>query len=211
MRKLILKMSMSLDGFVGGPNGEVDWIFPSMDAGATLWTLESVWLAGLHVMGSASFHDMAGFWPYSSEPFAAPMNAIPKLVFTKKGLAAAELTQAFENASAARKEQARKLSHGEVQANLETWENPIVATDLVGEIARRKQEGGRDLVAHGGASFARSLVELGLVDEYRLLSHPVVLGRGLPLFSVLSERRALKLLSSTTFPSGAVARIFQPG
>ena len=138
MRKLILKMSMSLDGFVGGPNGEVDWIFPSMDKGATLWTLESVWMAGFHVMGRKTFHDMAAFWPYSSEPFAAPMNAIPKLVFTRQELGTAERTKAFETASAARKEE-RKLSDAEVKANLETWKDPVVATDLAGEIERRKK------------------------------------------------------------------------
>lgn len=209
MRKLILKMSMSLDGLVGGPNGEVDWIFPSMDKGATLWTLESIRLAGFHVMGRKTFHDMAAFWPYSSEPFAAPMNAIPKLVFTKQELRAGELTKAFETASAARK-QGRKLSDDEVSANLESWKDPIVATDLVAEIARRKKEDGNDLVAHGGASFAQSLVKLGLVDEYRLLIHPVVLGRGLPLFSALSERTR-PLLSSTAFPSGAVAHVYLPG
>ena len=206
MSKLILKMSMSLDGFVGGPNGEVDWIFPSMDRGATLWTLECVWLARFHVMGRKTFHDMAAFWPYSNEPFAAPMNAIPKLVFTKNGLADAALTKAFETASTARKEQG-KLSHEQVQANLESWKKPELATDLVAEITRRKSEGGKDLVAHGGATFAQSLVQLGLVDEYRLLIHPVVLGRGLPLFSILSERKQLTLLSSTAFPSGAVAQI----
>ncbi len=210
MRKLILKMSMSLDGFVGGPNGEVDWIFPSMDKGATLWTLESVWMAGFHVMGRKTFHDMAAFWPYSSEPFAAPMNAIPKLVFTRQELGTAERTKAFETASAARKEE-RKLSDAEVKANLETWKDPVVATDLAGEIERRKKEQGKDLVAHGGASFARSLIKLGLIDEYRLLIHPVVLGRGLPLFSVFSEKKPLKLISSTMFPSGAVANVYLPG
>ena len=198
---------MSLDGFVGGPNGEVDWIFPSMDEGATQWTLESVWLAGLHVMGSKSFHDMASYWPYSSEPFAAPMNAIPKLVFSKEALGVPKHTKGFEAANAARKEE-RKLSDDEVKANLETWNNPLVGHDLAADIARLKKEDGKNLVAHGGASFAQSLIKLGLVDEYRLLSHPVVLGRGLPLFSVLPEKKRLKLLSSTTFPSGAVARIF---
>jgi dihydrofolate reductase len=163
-------------------------------------------------MGRKTFHDMAAFWPHSSEPFAAPMNAIPKLVFTKNGLGlgAAELTKAFESASTARKKE-RELSEDEVKANFESWKDPVVATDLTGEIERRKKENGKDLVAHGGASFAQSLVKLGLVDEYRLLVHPVVLGRGLPLFSALSERRPLTQLSSTTFPSGAVAHVYVPG
>ena len=63
MRKLILKMSMSVDGFVGGSKSEVDWIFSSMDEGAVDWTMKSIWQAGLHIMGSRTFHDMASYWP----------------------------------------------------------------------------------------------------------------------------------------------------
>jgi dihydrofolate reductase len=124
------------------------------------------------------------------------MNAIPKLVFTNEALGAAKLTKAFDTASAERKDK-RTLSDKEVKANLETWKSPSVATDLVREIEQRKRDDGRDLVAHGGASFAQSLAKIGLVDEYRFLVHPVVLGRGLTLFSVVSDRMPLTLLSST--------------
>ncbi|HMC21234.1 MAG TPA: dihydrofolate reductase family protein [Thermoanaerobaculia bacterium] len=65
-------------------------------------------------------------------------------------------------------------------------------------------------MAHGGASFARSLVKLGLIDEYRLLVHPVALGRGLLLFSKASKPINLRLLSSTSFASGTVANVYQP-
>src|SRR5882762_6043023 len=85
-RKLILKMSVSVDGFVGGPNGEIDWIFKSMDDKAAAWTLDKIWQAGVHIMGSRTFYDMAAYWPYSTEPFAAPMNEIPKMVFSKKAV-----------------------------------------------------------------------------------------------------------------------------
>jgi dihydrofolate reductase len=83
MRKLILKMSMSVDGFVGGTKSDVDWIFATMDEGAVDWTMKSVWQAGVHIMGSRTFHDMASYWPFSSEVYAAPMNEIPKVVFSK--------------------------------------------------------------------------------------------------------------------------------
>jgi dihydrofolate reductase len=82
MRKLILKMSVSLDGFVGGSNEEIDWIFPRMDEGAIEWTLESIWSAGAHLMGSRTFHDMKAYWPTPTDPFAAAMNEIPKIVFS---------------------------------------------------------------------------------------------------------------------------------
>ena len=70
-----------------------------------------------------------------------------------------------------------------------------------------KQQPGKAILAHGGAGFARSLVESGLIDEYRLLIHPVVLGRGLPLYSGLTNARDLKLLSTTVFVTGAIAHV----
>ncbi len=61
MRKLILKMSMSTDGFVGSPNGEIDWIFRSDDPGATSWTLDALGQAGVHIMGRRTFYDMVSY------------------------------------------------------------------------------------------------------------------------------------------------------
>ena len=166
MRNLILKMSVSVDGFVGGPNGELDWIFRSLDKDATAWTMENVWRAGVHIMGSRTFRDMAAHWPFSAEVFAAPMNEIPKVVFS---------TSKFVNPAGSTPAEA-------------TWAAARVARgDLAGEIGRLKQEPGKEIMAHGGAGFARSLVRLGLVDEYRLLIHPVALGSGLGLFSSLAR------------------------
>jgi len=85
MRKLILKMSISIDGFVCGPNGEIDWIFKTTDDGAAGWIMDILANAGVHIMGSRTYQDMAAYWPSSTEPFAAPMNDIPKVIFTKKG------------------------------------------------------------------------------------------------------------------------------
>jgi dihydrofolate reductase len=86
----------------------------------------------------------------------------------------------------------------------------IASGDLKEEIIRLKQQPGKDILAHGGASFARSLASLGLVDEYKLLVHPVALGKGLPLFSALPKPLDLKLVSSTPFKGGAIAHIYQP-
>ena len=69
---------------------------------------------------------------------------------------------------------------------------------------------GKPIIAHGGASFARSLIAQGLVDQYDLLVHPVALGKGLPVFSGLAVPRPLKLMSSRAFPAGSVAQIYRP-
>lgn len=179
MRKLVLKMSVSLDGFVCGPNGEIDWLFDSIDEGASAWLVDTLWQAGVHLMGSTTYRDMAAYWPQSNDVYAAPMNEIPKFVF----------------------------SHTMTEA---AWsDSHIVDGDLASEIARLKQLPGRDMLAHGGVRFARSLVRLSLVDEYRLLVHPIALGKGRALFGELEAPLPLKLIQAIPFEGGAVAKVFR--
>ena len=87
MRKLMMKMSISVDGFVADPNGKNDWVFRSSDETSRSWSVAQSWDAGLIIMGRKSFEKMAPYWPTATGPFAAPMNEIPKGVFTKKGFA----------------------------------------------------------------------------------------------------------------------------
>ena len=210
MRKLILKMSLSADGFVGGPNGEIDWIFRSGNDETTAWNMKTLSQAGVHIMGSRTFHDMASYWPTSDEPFAAPMNEIPKIVFTRKGTienSTDELTNAMKDA--------RVNSEGlfntadTISLHASTWTHATVATgDLATEITKLKQQIGKPILAHGGAGFAQSLIGAGLVDEYRLLIQPVILGKGLPLFSTVDVPFDLKLECSTVFKTGAIANVY---
>ena len=212
MRKLILKMSMSLDAFVAGPNGELDWIFDTADADSTAWTVENISHAGLHIMGSKTFNDMAAFWPRSTEPFAPPMNDIPKGVFTKKGFSGADparLTKAA--ADAIKNRDAKGLSTSAAPAGADSWARPRVFDgDLATEIRRLKQENGAEIIAHGGAGFAQSLVATGLIDEFRLMVHPVALGKGLSLFGRLSQQIRLRLVDIKSFPAGSAAHIYLP-
>lgn len=191
MRKLILKMAVSLDGFVSGPNGEADWIGRSGGHDALEWLVDTLWQAGLHIMGSRSYHAMAAFYPTSTAVFAPPMNDIPKMVFTRKGL---------------------DISAGAATTPADgSWSSPFVASgDLADEVARLKAQPGRDIMAHGGADFAQELVAHGLIDEYRLMVHPVALGKGLALFSKLRDPVDLQLVSSRTFRSGAMANVYRP-
>ncbi len=180
MRKLILQMQYSLDGFISGPNGEVEWAFPGIDTELTEWIVQKLWQAGAHLMGSVTYHDMADYWPSSTEPYAAPMNQIPKIVFS------GSLREA-------------------------NWrETRIVSGDLLKEIAQLKQEPGGDMLAHGGARFAQSLVRTGLIDEYRLIDHPVALGSGQRLFPDSIAPIRLKLVDMTPFKTGAIAKVFRP-
>jgi dihydrofolate reductase len=211
MKKLILKMSLSLDGFVGGPKGELNWLFAGgLSADATQWTLDRVSNASLHLMGRRTYHDMAAWWPTSKEVFAAPMNQIPKAVFSRRSV-----TKTNQQSTTAALRAARAAGRGTRGAKpseviRDSWLHPQICTgNLATEIKRLKQGNGQPLMAHGGAGFARSLIKTGLIDEYWLLIHPVALGRGLPIFSDLAKPRRLQLVKSIPFKSGAVGLIYR--
>lgn len=197
MRELVLKMTMSVDGFVSDLEGRNGWMFGT-DQEAKAWSVEFLWGAGLHIMGSRTFKGMAAWWPTSTDQFAAPMNQIPKAVFSRQGPAI--LAAADGEAGTAK----------QLQPGAESWTEAQVASgDLAEEIARLKAQEGEPIVAHGGASFARSLVAQGLVDRFALLVAPMALGKGLPLFSELAAPVALELVSSRAFPGGAVAQVYR--
>ena len=210
MRDLILKMSMSIDGFVSDLDGGNKWMFGA-DQEAKAWSVETLWNASLHIMGSRSFHDMAAWWPTSTDQFAPPMNQIPKAVFSKQGPAVLKAVAASINELRETRVQAGDNQTGPLQPGAESWAEAYVASgDLADEITKLKGMEGKRIVAHGGAAFARSLIAQNLVDEYVLLVYPIVLGKGVPIFSDLPAPRSLELVSSRTFPLGAVAQIYRP-
>lgn len=185
-----MKMSISIDGFVADPNGAADWIFKNSDEQSKAWAVEQSWDAGLIIMGRKSFEVMAPYWPTSTDAFAAPMNEIPKAVFTKKGFKG--IDPGHEQSAAAASWAGARVFDG----------------DLAGEIRELKAGEGKPISAIGGAGFMRSLIATGLVDEYRLAIHPVVLGAGLPIFDGLAKPFYLKLVNVKVFPGGIVAHTY---
>src|SRR5262245_55068713 len=174
---------------------------------ATAWIVEHVWKAGHHITGSRTFQDMAAYRPFSTQPYAPPMNAIPK-VFSRRGVAAGA-TRALEDATRNQMERGEGTAWAPA-ALVEEWaRSRVAAGELAAEIAALKREPGNEILAHHGAQFARSLVRSGLVDEYRLLVHPVVLGRGLPLFSKLPKPLDLTL-SARRHSRPEIAQIYRP-
>jgi dihydrofolate reductase len=182
MRRLVLQMGMSLDGLVARPgrHGAGGWGLPPEDP--ALKERKLAWLrdTGLHVMGRVTYEEMAGFWPTSDDAYAAPMNDIPKIVFSGT----------LERA--------------------EWPDSRIARGDLAEEIAELKREPGKDMIAWGGAAFAQSLTRLGLVDEYRLVLQPVALGDGLPLFKGLAAPLRLELVDAQTYNTGAALHVYRP-
>lgn len=212
-RKLVLRMSVSLDGFVAGPNDEVDWIFRTSGDDLMEWVASTLRDAGAHAMGNRTYYDMAAFWPFSESPLAQAMNDIPKVVFSRKGIKDGTQVDETTRALAAARADDIGARHGvtPTAAVLQSWAEPTVARgDLAEEVLRLKEQPGNFILAHGGALFAQSLVASGLIDEYRLAIHPVVLGQGRSLFSNLRSPVDLRLMSATPFSIGVVAAVYQP-
>jgi len=194
-KELILKMSVSIDGFVGGPNGEMDWFFPTMSEAGRQRLVEMFDGVGLHAMGHKTYLGMASFWPTATNPIARPMNEIPKAVFSRSGVISAPNLK----------------DSGADPAVLDSWLNPIVGgKDLVADIQRLKAEDGKPILAHGGAAFATSLIAAGLVDVFHLVVHPVALGRGLSIFAGLEKPVNLKLENVWQSDTGVVAKTYRP-
>jgi dihydrofolate reductase len=184
MTKLVLMMGCSLDGYVAvpsdgglapvlepdeGPDG-----IPAEDPELRQAKLDWAWQGGAHLMGRVTYEEMASFWPTSTADYAAPMNEIPKVVFSKT----------LERA--------------------DWPESRIGRGDLAEEIAKLKDEFDKDLIAWGGASFAQSLAREGLIDEYRLVTHAVAVAGGAPLFKDLPKPQRLEFVETKSFDRAVV-------
>ena len=181
MRKLSLQQLVSLDGHILEEDTEF-WRWwraqPDDDDEQDEYLVATLRRAGTHIMGRVTYEAMAAHWPTSPAPVAPVMNDIPKVVFSTT----------LESAD---------------------WpESRIARGDTVEEIARLKAEPGGDIVAHGGVRFVQSLVQLGVVDEYRLYVYPIATGAGSSLFANLEGLQPLRLVSNTPFPSGLVELVY---
>ena len=178
MRKVLWQMMMSLDGMMEGPNRELDWHVTDEEFGQ--YVAEMGKSIDTFLFGRVTYQMMAQYWPSSTEPEAAMMNDLPKLVFS------------------------RTLEKVE-------WKNSrLVKGNIAQEIAKLKQQPGKDIALIGSTDLATTFIRLGLIDEYRIFLNPVVLGRGNPMFKNLKDRVGLKLVKAQPFRSGNVLLIYQP-
>jgi dihydrofolate reductase len=190
MRKVIFKVETSLDGFIAGPNGEMDWAFPHVRTKENWQHVQDILdKVDTVLMSRVVYQEFKNYWPAvahnpdsseSDKEFSKWLDKIPKIVFSK------------------------------TLENLE-WENArLVRGDVGMEIAILKQQQGKHLMMWGGAKFPQVLMQLGLIDEYWINVHPVALGRGKALFDGIEKRIPLKLLKSRAFESGVVGHCYQP-
>ncbi len=185
MRKIILFMHVSLDGFVAGPKGETDWMHHDTEAQAYVQRLHGRTDAAL--FGRVTYKEMASYWP---------------TVLSNPASSQDDRNHAEWQKTAQKVVVSKTLKHAD-------WENTrIINGNLADEIDKLKGETGKDIWLMGSPTLAQSLIALDLIDEYLLNISPVILGRGKSLFANLNHQINLELVESHAYKSGAVNLVY---
>jgi dihydrofolate reductase len=182
MRKLKLQVQMTVDGFVAGPEGQLDWMTRNLDEGVIGRIVQITDSSDTILLGRKLTPGFINYWeavqPQSPEyVFARKMVDTPKVVFSKT------LTR------------------------VEGKNARVESGDLVQAVTQLKEQRGKDIVVYGGATFVSALIEHDLIDELNIFVNPVVIGRGMRIFK---DRKALRLTGSTAYSSGVVVNTYQP-
>ena len=188
MRKIVLTEWVSLDGYTSGPNNDMSFVGESFNDEMGKYEDDIVSTGDTLILGRVTYESFAGSWPYvpdapdrseGEKAYARKLNAMKKIVFSKT-------------------------------LNSADWSGSTLLRDInADEVAKWKSEPGKDMLIYGSASVVQQLTNLGLIDEYQILVHPVVLGGGKALFKDIQQKQPLKLVSSTPFSSGVVLLTYQ--
>ncbi|MVX66161.1 dihydrofolate reductase [Clostridium chromiireducens] len=179
-RRIILDLAVTLDGFIEGPNGEVDWCIMEPDMGfinflnnidTILYGRKSYELWGQYVPENETSDAEKEIWML--------VHSKKKYVFSKN------TTNEYPGAN-------------------------LIRYNIVEEIKKIKNEPGKDIWLYGGASLITTFLNLDLIDEFRLSIHPVILGDGKPMFIDIKQRLSLKLIDTKKFSSGVVQLCYEP-
>jgi dihydrofolate reductase len=183
MRKIILFNMMTLDGFFEGTNHTLDW--HNVDAEFNEFADEQLNSVDTLIFGRKTYDLMVSYWTtpaaLTNDPVIAnQMNSKSKIVFSKA------MTRA-------------------------EWNNTrLITANIKVEIEKLKQQSGKDLMILGSADLASTFRQLDLIDEYRVMINPIILGQGTPLFKPTTERLNLNLIKTKTFNSGNVLLYYEP-
>ena len=184
MARISTYTTVSIDGFFADSQGDMTWAHKSDPEWQTYVTQNAGSGGGL-MFGRTTYELMIGYWPTPQAAERTPavaerMNALPKVVFSRT------LHQA-------------------------SWRNTtLFADDLVGNVKRLKDQPGPDFVILGSGSLVAQLTEAGLIDEFKIVLSPIVLGRGQTLFEGVSRKTPIKLVDWRTFGNGNVVLTYEP-
>lgn len=183
MRKVILFNLTSLDGYFEGPDRDINW--HNVDEEFNEFAIQQTGEFGALLFGRVTYELMASYWPTEAakrdDPLIAElMNSLPKIVFS------------------------RTLQKVE-------WEHTrLVKRNFIEIVSELKNEDGKDVAIFGSSDLAVTLMEHGLIDEFRVMINPVVLGNGKPLFQGIKSKLDLRLIKTRTFKSGNILLYYEP-
>jgi dihydrofolate reductase len=185
MRKLIVTEFVTVDGVMEAPGGEpthphTGWVFDFIGDEQLEFKLQEVLEADVHLIGRVTYESFAGAWPERQGEFADKMNSMPKYVVT--------------------------TTRDELE-----WNNSIpIKGDVAEEVTKLKQQDGGPILVAGSRTLVHTLIEHDLIDEYRLMVFPVVLGSGKRLFPESPDKTTLELVDTKTFDTGVQVHTYRP-
>jgi dihydrofolate reductase len=176
MRKLKLQVQMTVDGFIAGPNGEMDWMEWNWDDEIKQYVADLTEPVDCIILGRKLAEGFIPHWAnVAANPDDLEFSAGKKFTDTQKVVFTRTLDRSV-------------------------WDNTILAKgDLVEEITSLKVQDGEDIIAYGGATFLSALIKHGLIDEFHLFVNPVAIGKGMTIFNELHNKQNLKLVKSLSF------------
>ncbi len=188
MRKLKLQIQMTVDGFIAGPNGEMDWMTWNWDDSLKAYVQALTDTMDCIVLGRKLAEGFIPHWTTVAADAEDP-----------------------EQSSGITFRDTKKVVFTHSSGNPE-WSNTIVAQgDLTEEILSLKKQEGKDLIVYGGGKFVSSLIEHELIDEFHLFINPVILGKGMTIFNSLSRPQNVKLIKATSFECGIIVLHYSLG
>lgn len=187
MRKLKLQVQMSIDGYIAGPNGEMDFLVWDWDEKLENYVTDLTEPVDTIILGRKLAEGFIPHWAAVAEnPDDPQYSAGKKFTDTHKVVFTKTLVKPV-------------------------WDHTVFAKgDLVDEIAKLKQQVGKDIIVYGGAEFVSGLVEQGLIDEYHLFINPTAIGSGLSIFNKINKKYPLTLKKSLAFDCGIVVLCYEP-
>lgn len=186
MRKVFVSNLVSLDGYLAGPEGDLSWFGVGPDF--FRYVNKMMPTVGMLLFGRVTYEMMAGYWPnpdntQGNDPLVTNlMNELPKLVASRT---------------------LKKAGWG-------SWDNVTVTADPAAAVRKLKAEAGGDMAIFGSGGLVSTLAAAGLIDEYRIMMNPTILGQGTPMFRGMPERVALKFVSSEVFDKKMVMLTYRP-
>lgn len=190
MRKLKLQVQMTIDGFISGANGEMDWMTFNWSDDLKEFVAQLTHPVDMILLGRNLAQGFIPHWTASlkspePEEGAEKFVKTPKVVFTKTLM--------------------------DSDPEVIGWENTVLEKgELVEQVNALKIKDGGDMIVYGGGKFVASLIKENLIDELNLFINPAVIGKGLPIFQEVSEKKYYQLISTRNFDCGIVVLTYQP-